>query len=243
MAARGSEDAPIGGDVARGAASARRPLRLGVFGGSFDPPHKSHARIAAAAVEQLGLDRLLVVPCADHPTKARRHTPAADRLALCALAFAGMPRVVVDRIEIDRGGRSYTVDTLRAVRERENADGHEVHVDLLIGSDNLAGLARWHEAEALPDLARLAIYPRQGFPVEVPTLGGRVPDHVVLACAPDAVNSTALREALARGERFLEDLDFEVEDVAVEHGLYDEERRAGEAGEADAGDEPGAGGA
>lgn len=210
MAANGNVEAVI------------RP-RIGILGGGFDPPHRSHARIAGAAVDQLGLDKLLVIPCADHPTKDRALSPGGDRLALCSLAFAGLPRVIVDRIEVDRGGRSYTVETLRTLAEREKGpDGRAPELFLLVGSDNLAGLPRWREADALPDLAHLAVYPRAGHEVEVPVLGGSVPAHTVLACEPDDVNSTAIRAALRAGgdEAWVEELDPEVLELAVELGLY-----------------------
>jgi nicotinate-nucleotide adenylyltransferase len=199
----------------------RPDKRIGVFGGGFDPPHSSHVRVARAAIEQLGLDVLFVVPCGDHPFKPGALSPSRMRLALSSLTFAGIPRVVVDRLEIERAEMeerpSFTVETLRSLREREGVDGP---IDLLIGSDNLPGLPRWQEAAALPDLARLAIYRREGHPIDVPALGGRVPDHVVLDSEPDTVSSTELRRRLAAGERFLAELDYESEEFAVENELY-----------------------
>src|SRR6476660_4401349 len=92
--------------------------RIGVFGGTFDPIHVGHLRSAEEAREQLGLDVIMFIPAADPPHKSRRLTPAAHRLAMARLATAGNPAFRVSQIEIERGGRSYTIDTVRALRER-----------------------------------------------------------------------------------------------------------------------------
>src|SRR5262245_39660451 len=94
----------------------RAPRRIGIFGGTFDPIHIAHLRSAEEAREQLRLDQVLFVPAADPPHKMRRITPARHRLAMVRLATAGHPAFRVSTLEIERGGRSYTVDTLRALR-------------------------------------------------------------------------------------------------------------------------------
>ena len=90
-------------------------MRLGIFGGSFDPPHVGHLLVAQDAVTALSLDRLLIVPAAQQPLKQGQQTPAADRLAMVQRCFAGVPGLVVDPVEIDRGGLSYMVDTVEGV--------------------------------------------------------------------------------------------------------------------------------
>lgn len=91
-------------------------MKIGVFGGTFNPPHLTHLNIANAAVAQLNLDKLLVFPCGDPPHKICSES-AAHRLDMTRLAFADVAHAEVDTFEIDRQGKSYTLDTLRYVRE------------------------------------------------------------------------------------------------------------------------------
>jgi nicotinate-nucleotide adenylyltransferase len=125
-------------------------VRIGVFGGAFDPPHRGHVALAQAAVAQLGLAQLRVVPTGQPLHKRRTLTAAQHRLAMCALAFADVPQARVDAQEIERSGPSFTVDTLEALqREQPGAQ-----LCLLIGQDQAQTLQHWHRAG---DLARLAI--------------------------------------------------------------------------------------
>lgn len=134
------------------------PLRVGVFGGTFDPIHLGHLRCAEEACEQLGLDHVLFVPAADPPHKPhRRVTPAHRRLAMVELAAAGNPRFRVSTVELDRGGRSYTVDTLRSLRLRL---GPSARLTLLLGLDAFRDLATWKDYRALFTLADLAVWSR-----------------------------------------------------------------------------------
>ena len=93
-----------------------RSLRVGLFGGTFDPPHNAHVALARAALEALQLDELRWIPAGAPWQKARAITPAAHREALVRLAIAGERRLVLDRIELERPGPSYTIDTVRAMR-------------------------------------------------------------------------------------------------------------------------------
>ena len=125
-------------------------MRIGVFGGAFDPPHRGHVALAQAAVAQLGLAQLRVVPTGQPSHKRRTLTDAQHRLAMCELAFADVPQARVDAQEIERSGPSFTVDTLEALqREQPGAQ-----LCLLIGQDRAQTLQHWHRAG---DLARLAI--------------------------------------------------------------------------------------
>ncbi len=134
------------------------PLRLGVFGGTFDPIHVGHLRCAEEAGEQLGLDRILLVPAADPPHKQHgRVTPARHRLAMVKLAAAGNPRFRVSSIEIERSGPSYTVDTLRSLRLRF---GPAARLTLLIGLDAFRDLGTWKDYRTLFELADLAVWSR-----------------------------------------------------------------------------------
>jgi nicotinate-nucleotide adenylyltransferase len=132
---------------------------IGLLGGSFDPVHHGHLIVAQVAAEALGLECLRFVPAREQPFKHGRHSaPAADRAAMLALGVTGLPGFAVERAELDRPGPSYTVDTLRALREREPA----AEFTLLLGADAAAELPAWHAASELPQLARIVVFARPG---------------------------------------------------------------------------------
>ena len=131
--------------------------RIGIFGGSFDPPHVGHLLAASDAAEALGLDRLVFVPAHVSPFKdGVTRTSAADRLAMVRLLVGDDPRFAVDPIEIDREGLSYTVDTLAAYADRHP----DAELVLLVGEDVLAGFLQWRDPERIRRLARLAVLRR-----------------------------------------------------------------------------------
>jgi nicotinate-nucleotide adenylyltransferase len=124
--------------------------RVGMFGGAFDPPHRAHVALARAAVAQLALDRLYVMPTGNAWHKSRALTPAEDRLAMSRMAFAGIPAVQVDDRELRRAGATYSVDTLRELQ----AEHPQAQLHLLMGEDQAGGFTRWH---AWQEIARLAV--------------------------------------------------------------------------------------
>ncbi|MFM9881310.1 MAG: nicotinate (nicotinamide) nucleotide adenylyltransferase [Burkholderiaceae bacterium] len=124
--------------------------RLGVFGGAFDPPHLAHAALAQAAMAQLQLGELRVVPTGHAWHKPRPLTAAPHRLAMAQLAFGGQPGVVVDEREIRRAGPTYTLDTLRELQ----AEQPTAQLYLVLGADQAAALHTWHQAH---DIVRIAI--------------------------------------------------------------------------------------
>jgi nicotinate-nucleotide adenylyltransferase len=135
-------------------------LRIGLFGGSFDPPHDAHLALAHAALDQLRLDKLLWVPAGEPWQKAgaRAITPAAERAAMVRLAIEGEPRFALERCEIERAGPSYTLDTVRELQAR--LPGNEWF--LVIGQDQYARLSTWHGWRELLGLVTLAVAPRYG---------------------------------------------------------------------------------
>ena len=121
-----------------------------MLGGAFNPPHVGHLTLAQEAHARLGLDRVLLVPVARAPHRELEPEPGAEvRLRMCELAVAGDVRLEASPIEVDRGGRSYTVETLRALRDRAPADEHV----LILGADAAAGLPQWREPEEVLRLA------------------------------------------------------------------------------------------
>ncbi len=131
-------------------------MRVGIFGGSFDPPHVGHLLVAQDAIAALSLDRLLIVPAGQQPLKQGAQSPAADRLAMVQQCFAGVAGMVVDPVEIERGGLSFMVDTVETFRGRWPTA--ELH--LLIGEDVIETLPRWREPERLQTMARLVVLRR-----------------------------------------------------------------------------------
>jgi nicotinate-nucleotide adenylyltransferase len=136
-------------------------VRIGVFGGTFDPPHVGHLLLAADASEALQLDRLIFVPAGAQPFKVDRPPLAAgpDRLEMVRLAVSGDSKYAVDDAEINREGLSYTVDTLEHLAGRY--PGAELF--FLLGQDALAGFRKWRKPERILELATLALMMRSGF--------------------------------------------------------------------------------
>jgi nicotinate-nucleotide adenylyltransferase len=136
-------------------------MKLGLFGGSFDPVHLGHLLVAQAAIEELGLDKLFFIPAAQSPFKPdSRPAPASARLQLLRLALAGRTNCGIDGQEIRRGGVSYTVDTLRDYAKK--FPGAELFY--LIGADHAARLNEWREPNELAKLAEFVVIPRPGEP-------------------------------------------------------------------------------
>jgi nicotinate-nucleotide adenylyltransferase len=164
---------------------------IGIFGGTFDPIHTARLELAEAVRVVLDLDRMLLV-VANRPWQKegeRSVTPAEDRFAMVEAAVEGWPGLVPSRIEIDRGGPSYTIDTVRQLLAEE--PGAEVTV--VVGSDVVPGLATWRQAADLSHLVTLAVVGRPGAPPVNPPPGWRA---VNVAAAPFDVSSTELRRRL-----------------------------------------------
>jgi nicotinate-nucleotide adenylyltransferase len=156
-----------------------RPGSIGILGGTFDPFHDGHLGLARAARDQLGLERILLVPAAVPPHKQGRPiSPAAVRLAMVEAGIAGEPRLAASRIELDRAGPSWTVDTVAALAEEERAAGREPDLTVILSAESFAGLASWHEPLRLLDLARVAVAPRAGHPPpDAASIAGMFPGH------------------------------------------------------------------
>lgn len=206
---------------------------LGVFGGTFDPVHVAHLALAQEAAESLGLERVLFVPAGSPPHKPGVPvTPGADRLAMVELAIAGNERFVASRIELDRAGPSYTVDTLEALASGRPSEGVPSMADLtlILSADAFMGLPSWHEPRRVLELARLAVAPRDGYPeagpafmeTHFPDLAGRV---VYLDGPRIRLSASALRERAAAGRSLRYLVPDAVAAYIGDHGLYRIPRR------------------
>ncbi|MFT3666453.1 nicotinate-nucleotide adenylyltransferase [Piscinibacter sp.] len=138
------------------------PRRIGLFGGTFDPPHNAHVALASLALEELALDELRWIPAGEPWQKARRVTPAAQREAMVRLAIEGEPRFVLERCEIRRRGPSFTLDTVRELQAAR--PGHEWF--LLIGQDQYTNLHTWRDWRELLARVTLAVANRPGVSAE-----------------------------------------------------------------------------
>ena len=165
-------------------------MRLGVLGGTFDPPHIGHLLAASDAFETLPLDRLLFIPAAAHPFKGNTvGATAAQRLAMLALLIANDPRFGIDPIEIERPGLSYTVDTLADLADRYP----DAERFFLIGEDLVDQVATWRAPERLPQLAEIVVLARGNQP------DGAVPRFRRLATRRIDLSSTEIRARARAG--------------------------------------------
>jgi nicotinate-nucleotide adenylyltransferase len=166
-------------------------VRLGVLGGSFNPPHIGHLVIASDAFESLELDKLIVVPAALNPLK--EHDTSAptpqQRLEMARMTFGGDPRFHVSAMEIERGGLSYTVDTLEALA----VENPEAEIVLLLGVDAVKSLGRWRKPERIRELASIAMLSRGDDESKAPEGVKRVTTRRI------DVSSTEIRERLGKG--------------------------------------------
>lgn len=177
---------------------ATRPLRIGVFGGAFDPPHLGHVALAKAAITELSLDKLLVIPTGYAWHKARALSPAEHRLAMATLAFADIPEVRVDARETLRSGASYTLDTLREL----HAENPDAVLYLLVGEDQARALHTWHAWKQLPVLAIICVAARadaMGAKGQFDALRAEIPGLTVLQMPSIAVSATEIRQRVASG--------------------------------------------
>ena len=197
--------------------------RIGLFGGSFDPPHLAHLALARCAREQLALDEVRWLPAGQPWQKTeraeRRITPAEQRNAMVGLLVAGEPGCVLDARELVRQGPSYTVDTVRELR----AERPEAEFFLIIGQDQLAHIDTWHAWQELVGLAALAVAPRTGEAVAPAAALAAVPHKLnVIDLASMAISSTRIRAMLACGEDIRPMVGDAVAGYIARHRLYRE---------------------
>jgi nicotinate-nucleotide adenylyltransferase len=194
-------------------------MRIGVFGGTFDPVHNGHVLPVEAAALKFDLSRVIYVPARLSPHKDAAPTDARHRVAMLALALQGRPDWSIDLEELDREPPSFTVDTLRAIAARLPSD----ELWLLMGTDVLAGFARWREPQEILRLARVAAFEREPYAgkavrvPEVPGLGERLS---VFDAGSVKIRATELRDALAAGRSIAGKVPGPVAEYMTKQGLY-----------------------
>ncbi|MDH5640738.1 MAG: nicotinate-nucleotide adenylyltransferase [Nitrospira sp.] len=224
------------------------PLKLGLFGGSFNPIHNGHLTIARMACDRLRLDRVLFIPAGDPPHKRDGSlAPAENRYEMVRLAIAGIPTFDLSDMEIRRTGKSYTIDTIRTLRQQY---GPATELFFLIGLDAFLDFHNWKSPAELLQTCRFVIVPRPGqsflslenMPLlpkldrhalirldtgELPQLDLHMPSCVGITCLPIPPCSTSaseIRERIRRGETAANMLPPSVESYILHHRLYQEAR-------------------
>lgn len=189
-------------------------MRIGLYGGSFDPVHLGHLLVAQAALEEMALDRIVFLPAARSPFKPDTATaPGEVRMRMLRMALAGGTRFDVDDLELRRGGVSYTVDTVRAIAARHPG----AELCWLIGADHVPTLPQWREAETLAGLVEFVVIPRPGEPA-----AGLPPPFRLrhLRGWPLRVSSSEIRQRVAAGRAVRHLLPAGVAEVVADERLY-----------------------
>lgn len=196
------------------------PVRLGLMGGTFDPVHSGHLMAAECARGTLGLQRVLWIPAGDPPHKHQAPVSSAEhRYAMVLLATASNPAFEVSRLEIERGGRSYSYDTVTSVLAR--CPGAELH--FIIGADAALELLTWHRHAELVQLCRFAVVPRPGCSLErLPeVLPGTYLQRIQILRAPGVdISSTQIRDRVRSGLSVRYLVPEAVEQYMHKYGLY-----------------------
>jgi nicotinate-nucleotide adenylyltransferase len=200
--------------------------RLGIFGGSFDPPHKAHISLASCAIEQLQLDRLLVIPTGDAWHKTRHLTLAPHRLAMTRLAFADMPKAAVDSREIDRHGPTYTFDTLEEITQ----EFPQAKLFLCVGGDQAKNFTTWHRWKDILNRVTLVVAFRPEDKTAVHAVDhaqwhNGLPHGAIRLEMPNlAVSATDIRLQLTQSDTFPSALPKGVCEYIRQHSLYKNDR-------------------
>lgn len=194
-------------------------IRLGIMGGTFDPLHWAHLLMAEEARTRFDLDKVLFIPAGQPPHKADYNTSDPEhRYAMALLGTAKNPAFEVSRIELEREGPSYSVDTIRQLKKLYNAD-----IYFILGADEALEIQSWHEADSLPDLARFLVAPRPDF--DIADLKTRLPARFyavmdLLPMMPVDISATDLRAKAASGKTIKYLVPDAVEAYIRKHRLY-----------------------
>ena len=204
--------------------------RLAIMGGSFDPIHMGHLRMAHAVQQQLEFDKVVFLPAYVPPHKQKRSDMASwqDRLAMVQLAVKGYDDFVVSSLEFDRGGVSYTYDTVNFMQEL----WPDAEIYLIIGEDSLTSLYTWYRTVDLLRLVHFVAAERPGYEGEegiarlTKAYGSWIAEKIIHAEVPEtAISSTEIRKRLQEGKPIRGMVPMAVEQYIYEHGLYRAEEK------------------
>lgn len=179
-------------------------MKIGVFGGSFDPPHLSHVAICSFSLAMTDVDEIIVVPCFEHAL-AKDLTAFDHRLRMCELAFGDLRRTTVSAVERQLGGTSYTLRTL----EHLSTTNREAEFALIVGADAIRDQESWYRFEEIQKLAKLVTFARRGVKGETSSLP-----------APPEMSATEIRALIRRRESVRGQVPRRVLQYIEDHGLY-----------------------
>jgi len=191
-------------------------VRLGVFGGTFDPIHLGHLRAAQNALEGLGLDLVAFVPARTPPHRPQPLSSALDRYAMTALATAGHPRFAVSDVELAREGPSYTVDTVASLRRERPQD----EVFVIVGSDTFPEMVTWKEHDRLRSLCTVAVVSRPGEEAPVDDARGAAAGVARVEGSGLPISASAIRARVREGKSVRYLVADAVADFIEKKGLY-----------------------
>jgi nicotinate-nucleotide adenylyltransferase len=208
-------------------AGAPAPARIGILGGTFDPPHIGHLWLASLAADALPLDRVVFMPAALPPHKRDRSMSSiTDRLLMTRLAISGNDAFELSTLEVGRPGPSFTIDSVEELRRTY----HDARLFLLMASDSLAQIDTWREPDRLLSLIEWAVAPRPGSSLpdaeRLQERFGAAAQRIHLLAGPTLdVSSTAIRQRVAAGRVIRYLVPQAVEELIMEKGLYRRSRR------------------
>jgi nicotinate-nucleotide adenylyltransferase len=196
--------------------------RIGILGGTFDPPHNGHLLIAQQALAQLNLDIVLFAPTRQPPHKQDQSVTHIDhRLEMVRQAIEPYPRFAISRIDIDRKGPTYTVDTLRLLHQQM---GDHIELFFIIGMDSLANILTWRAPDQLIQLCHLAVFNRPGFEADWQNLEAKLPglrECVVMLTAPSLdIAASDLQKRVRAGESIARFVPDKVAEYIADRKLY-----------------------
>jgi nicotinate-nucleotide adenylyltransferase len=205
---------------------------IGILGGTFDPIHLGHLHIASQVMARLGLQQLQFMPCAQPVHRDGPHASAAQRCSMIELAIDDQPEFVLNTLEVERGGPSYSIDSLREIWRQNRRRQNTQSLVLILGADAFNGFANWKSPDQILEIAHLVVCGRPGFEIDNAIFG----DHRVETCAEigsshaggilaltvDAIDcsSSGVRTALEMGNTPRQYLTTKVADYIDEHHLY-----------------------
>jgi nicotinate-nucleotide adenylyltransferase len=198
-------------------------MNIGLLGGTFDPVHNGHLMIAESVMSEVGLDEVIFIPASQTPLKEDCNILAAEhRVEMVKLAIEGIPYFKLSMIEMERGGHSYTVDT---IAELKNITGEDDELIFIMGYDSLASFPRWKDPERMIRDCRLVAVPRPGCAVpdlealekEVPGISGNV---IILDGPHIDISATEIREKVSKGLPLSNLVPRPVEEYIKQHRLY-----------------------
>lgn len=201
--------------------AADEPRAVGIFGGTFDPPHLGHSAVASDVADALDLDEVLWIPAGEPPHKTGELTPSDTRLRMVRAAVAADDRFGVSEVEVRREGPSYTADTLRTLRDGPLAGAR---IYLIMGIDQYRDFPRWHRPDAIRRMATLAVMDRGGEGVDEER-ADEDPGLVRVPVRRVDVSSTKVREMVGGGEDVSTLVAPEVARIIEAEGLYRDHRR------------------